>query len=169
MRTINNYILKKAKEAGICQEWADMIPHVDSVDGFLAMYKRGIDFCLEKNFPSNDDLLRLGGDRLEGHGIFVDAAVDLPEGDFIVCLGESAGIIYADGHQTIQIYIKHTSQLTVIAKQNSFVVIDCFDQSTVDVEAYGAAKVLVNVYGSAQVTQSGTGTIKTIHKNKQSY
>jgi hypothetical protein len=169
METINKYILSKAKASGICDEWAEMISGTDSIDGLLAMYRRGVDFCLEKNFPCNEDLVRLGGDRLAAHGIYIDTAVDLPKNDFIVCLGKTAGIIYADGYQTTQVFVKHTSNMTVIAKQRSFVVIDCFDDAQVDVEAYGASKVLVNVYGSATVTQSGDGFIKIIHKNKSSY
>lgn len=171
MDRINKYILEKAKEAGICEEWAGLIPSVGGVDGLLAMYVKGIDFCLEKNFPSNEDLVRLGGDRLAGHGVYIDKAVDLPSGDFIVLLGECTGNIHISGYSSTQLFIKHTSSATINAYGNAFVMIDCFDNTTLDVVASGNSKVVINVYGAAKVTHAVTdkAIIKIVHKNKASY
>lgn len=171
MQNINKYILEKAKEAGICEPWAEMVAGTSNIDDLLKMYVKGIDFCIEKNFPSNEDLLSLGGAYLVKHGIYIDAAIDCPVGEFLVLLGRCTGILNIAGYSTTQIFIKHTSCITVHVKNNSFVVIDCFDNAKLDLVADGNSKVLVNVYGSACITKASEGTaqVKVIHKNQPTY
>lgn len=171
MENISKYILKGALAAGICEEWAVFIANTDTVDEFLKMYVKGIDFCLEKNFPANDDLVNLGGDRLEQYGIYVDRVVDYPAGDFLVFLGRSEGPVIANGFSVSQIFIKHECDISLKVADNAFVVIDCFDNSKLDVTASGNSKVMINVYGQAQVSdlKYNDAIIKIVHKNKPTY
>lgn len=170
---LNEYILKKAIASGICEGWAERISKVEGVEELLQMYVDGIDFCLEKNFPSNNDLVNLGGDRLAEYGIHVDEKIKgiLRNPKFKVLLGLSYIEAHNDGFSVAQYFIKHSSKATILASDNSFVVIDCFDSSTLYVHAHDSAKVLVNIYGDAKVEQAakGAGIIKIVHKNKSTY
>ncbi|WP_114937579.1 hypothetical protein [Mucilaginibacter endophyticus] len=171
MDKLGQYILKKAKIAGICDEWAGLVGSTDSVDELLQLYKKGIDFCLEKNFPSNKDLLRLGGNRLTLHGIYIDKDVTACKGDFIVLLGGSSAKVEIDGYEASQLFVKHSSKAKISVYDNAFVVIDCFDNAVLDITASGNSKVMVNVYQYAQVTHNAkdNSIIKVVHKNKKSY
>lgn len=171
MQGLSKYILEKAKEAGICKEWAGLIAGTDSVDGLLQMYVKGIDFCLSKDFPSNADLTRLGGSDLGKYGLHIDEMVNLSNNEFIVLLGKCEGTVNIDGFTATQLFVKHTSFSQVTATGNSFIMIDCFDDSVLSVQASGNSKVVINVYGSAQVSHNSTGDaiIKIVHKNKATY
>jgi len=171
MEMLSQYILKKALKADICEPWAKMIANTDSVDALLAMYVKGIDFCLEKNFPDNDDLVNLGGDKLEQYGIYVDRIIDCPSNDFLVFLGRCNGLAIANGFAANQIFIKHECDMAIKVAENAFVVIDCFDSSKLELAASGNSKVMVNVYGDAQVSHItyDNAIIKVINKNKKSY
>ncbi|MBB6126966.1 hypothetical protein [Mucilaginibacter lappiensis] len=171
MGQLSSYILQKAREADICEPWAEQIAETDNVDSLLAMYVQGIDFCLEKNFPSNEDLVILGGHKLKAYGIYVDAVIDCPVQDFIVLLGDCSGKIYKSGFSASQIFVKHRSASTIHVSENAFVMIDCFDDTTVDLVASGNGKVAINVYGNANVTHQAldNSIVKIIHKNKTTY
>lgn len=171
MKNLGNYILKKARIAGICEPWADLVGTTDSVGELLKLYVKGIDFCLEKNFPSNADLMRLGGKVLEKYGIHVDKEVSGIGADFTVLLGTCKAKLQYGSFSAAQLFVKHSSVANVFAYDNAFVMIDCFDNAVVNVTAYGNSKVVVNVYKYAQITQkaSDNAIIKVVHKNKSSY
>lgn len=172
MENTNQYILAKAKEAGICQEWADKLAITTDIDILLQMYIDGIDFCLEKNFPSMADLAVLAGtERLARYGIYIDEYVSLVNPKTLVLLGGCEADISIGSYQVSQIFVKHKSSGTFRISGNAFVVIDCFDDSELTVEASGDSKVLVNVYGRAKITHTTIedARIKIVNKHKSTY
>jgi hypothetical protein len=172
MEKINEYILKKAIQSGICEPGAEIIAGIQTVDELLAYYRKGIDFCLSNNFPSNEDLLRLAGvDVLDKYGIWVDGGVNSINPDFSVALGRCTGLITINNYIVSHLFIKHQSTIAVNVSDNAFVVIDCFDDAAVSVTALENSKVLLNIYGNAKVnhTTQRNAIVKIVHKNKASY
>jgi hypothetical protein len=171
MEWLNKIIYDRAIEAEICEPWAIKIANAPTVHHMLEMYRKGIDFCLKNDFPSNSLLLQLAGDQINEHGIFIDAPVDLVDPEFTTLLGKcNAAIAYTD-YSVSTLFVKHTSTGSVIAGDNAIVVIDCFDNSTLLVTASDHSNVLINVYGNAQAKHSSIGKAKIniIHKNKPTY
>lgn len=163
---LTKYIHSVASQAGICADWATYIENAKSKEELMEMYVKGIDFCLEKNFPSNDDLLRLGGaDFLANYGVYVDAIPKISP--FLVLLGSCYGTIEYSDFSVNQLFIKGNSNVNVIATENASLIIDCFDNATLNVTQEDQSNVMVNVYGNAIVT--ATGNVKIIHKNKLTY
>lgn len=169
---LNKYILDKAKQSGICPEWANLIGNSNSKKDLMQMYVKGIDFCLEHNFPSNSDLLKLGGfDFLSDFGVYVDHKSELKECDFLVLLGQCKIMAEWGGYTASQAYLKGTSALKAEVNGNAFLAIDCFDDSKLHLTASGDSKVLVNLYGNAKIKSSkmDNAIIKIIHKHKPTY
>lgn len=171
MPDINHYIEKKARESGICEPWAEKILQAQSVDDLLELYLSGIDFCLSNNFPSNKDLLRLGGEKLKEFGIFIDSNISSANTPHTVLLGASKAQLTADRYSVYQIFLKNTSQAEIVVKDHAFVVIDCFDFTHLNISSFGKSKALVNVYGQAQVHHFSVDDsyIKVVHKHKRTY
>lgn len=169
---LNQYILEQAKANGICTDWATLIQQAGTKDELMEMYVKGIDFCLEHNFPSNADLLeQMGKDGLAKYGVYVDLSQSIVNPSFLVALGECKISSEWTGYSAAQSYVKHNSKLSCQVKDNTFVVIDCFDNSSVNVVATNESKVLVNVYGNAKVAYicTGNGIVKIVYKLKSSY
>ena len=169
---LNDYILKKALEADICKPWAEQIAAAPNVDELLEMYVKGIDFCLEKDFPTAPDLVKLAGDKLDEYGIYVDQPeLALKNSKFTVLLGSCIADLHYDQFSVGQVFVKHDSSCEVSASGNSFIVIDCFDNSNLDVKAYDNSKILINIYGNSKVARHtvGNGIIKLVQKNKSTY
>jgi hypothetical protein len=168
---INQYILEKALDSGICREWGLIIQKTRSVDELLKMYVKGIDFCLKNDFPSNSDLQEKAGDLINAHGIYIDAEVNLVNSPFTVLLGAcTANLSYSD-YSVSTCYFKHESTGNIKAAGNSIVVIDCFENSVLNIDASENSDVLITIYGNAQVshTASETAKVKIIHKHKLTY
>lgn len=171
MDKISEYILKKAREVGVCEPGAVEISETSSKDDLLRLYVKRIDYCLDKDLPTKEDLVRLGGELLPSHGIWVDDELSAQDASFLVLLGACKGDVSISGYTVSQIFIKHTGQAHIVVSDNAFVVIDCFDDAAITVTASGNSKTLINIYGRAQVTHSTTDNakVKIIHKNKANY
>ncbi len=169
---LNQYILKEARINGICAEWATLIDHSNSKDELMEMYVKGIDFCLEHDFPSNQDLLKLGGpDFIAKYGVYVNQDCEFQDKRFLVLLGACKSKACYTGYSIGQVYLKGTSSLSCDVAENAFIIIDCFDETSISVNSSNDSKVLVNLYGNAKIMHSSTGNgmVKIVHKNKSSY
>ncbi len=171
MNQLNKTVLEKACESGICHQWATKIANASGVDELLQMYVDGIDFCLAKDFPSNTDLMRLGGDKLANYGIYGDNKEVAGNPPFAVLLGDSAGHLIYEKYAVAQVFVKHGSTVTIDASGNCFVMVDCFDESNVFVIASGSAHVVLNRYGNAGVGDqcSDNAVVKFTDKDKATY
>lgn len=168
---LNTYVLARAMQNNICTPWAEKIANAGSVDDLLKMYVAGVDFCLEHNFPSNTDLVSLGGDHINQYGIYVDQTLKLIDRPFVVFLGNSSGTVKYSGFNTAQVFLKHTSSTDIYVQDNASVLIDCFDDSVLNIEVSDYATAFVNVYVGAKVNykSSGKGVIKIINKLTKTY
>ncbi len=170
MENLNKYVLEKAVQNNICDEWAEKIQTAD-IRVLLDLYVKGIDFCLSNDFPNNKDIKRLFGDLINEYGIYLDASGEFTDRSFLVLLGQCTADITCAGFTVSQVFIKHKSQCDIVVKDNSFVVIDCFDDTDITVLVKDNAKALINVYGKARLTSNseGRGMVKVIHKHKKTY
>lgn len=159
-----------AKKKGICQEWFDQMKTLDNKDRLLEMYIRGIDFCLSNDFPTNDYIRENFVGRMEEYGVHLDESLNTANDRRVVALGRCIGRIEINNFGVSEIFVKHESDLIIIAKGNSFVMIDMFDDSKLHVIASADSKVCVNHYGGTLKTDSSErAVIKVIEKHKKTY
>lgn len=169
--SLNKILAKEAKKKGICQEWLDQLLLTDSIDSLLEMYLKGIDFCLSNDYPSNEVIRQNFMGKMEQHGIFLDTRFSLSNIRKVVALGESSGTIEIGACNTSEIFVKHSSQVSITARENAFVVVDVFDQAKVVIHAQDSCRILVNKYmgASVEITQDEKAHVKLIEKHKKTY
>ena len=62
---------ESARVVGLCDEWYSSWDCGAGADELISMYKRGIDFCIEKRWPSDDDVLSMfSDDELRRNGVY---------------------------------------------------------------------------------------------------
>ena len=133
---INKELRDKAVSLGLCSQWKSDWEDNKSLQELINMYKKGVDFCFENNYPTNEFMTTyIEPPLLDGNNIFIDCEFNKknPENDCIV-LGDSKGELKFDKFAVRDIYIKDAAELNVIAE--------------------GFAKIFVNVYGNAKVKVS---------------
>lgn len=170
MSKIGEELAKQAKKNGICKIWYHDLKKTTDTDKLLDMYIRGIDFCLEKNYPSNDYIRKNFVGKMEAFGVHLDENIRIINEKKVVALGNCVGTVETSGFATSEVFIKHESVLLITASDHSFIMIDLFDQAELSVIANDDAKVCVNYYGGILKTdQKANGIVKIIQKNKKTY
>ncbi len=133
MNKVNKELRNKAVSLGLCDTWQKKWMKDKTPQQLIDMYKKGIDFCLESNYPDNKFIKEnFTKDILSENNMFVDEDFYVlnPENDCVI-LGESQGKLIFDGYAVRDIYINGNAD--------------------VEIEASGFAKIFVNVYDDAQV------------------
>lgn len=169
---VNKRLARDAKKKGICEDWFNRLLQTEDKGELVKMYLAGIDFCLSKEYPSNDYIRRHFVGTCEAYGVFLDEAITAENSRYVVALGACEGTATYDDWNVGQVFAKHQSRLKVVATGNSFVMVDVFDDTTVDVEARDNAKVCVNHYGGNLTTSTGNegnAIIKVIRKHSKTY
>ncbi len=166
-------LAKNAKKKGICTEWHGRILNSHTKDALIGLYLDGIDFCLANDYPAIDFIeANFSRQKLEANGIYVNGEIKAENVAKTVCLGKTHGNIKVDAYNTAEIFVKHDSEICILARGNAFVMVDVFDDANVMVSAADNAKVCVNRYGNAVVhpVEDGPGCkIKIITKHKKTY
>ena len=139
-------------------------------EAMVEMYLKGIDFCLANDYPQNDFIREHFKGVMEKQGVFLDDNIKVENKPKCVCLGKTCGRIEAKGYEVCEIFVKHNSELNVVAKDNAFVMIDIYDDAVISVYASDRAKVCVNHHGgSINRYATNDAVIKIREKDKKTY
>lgn len=167
---LSKELARQAKAKGICTPWHNVLLKLQNKEAMVKMYLKGIDFCLANNYPPNDFIREHFKGVMEEQGVFLDDSIKVVNMPKCVCLGTTCGSIEAAGYEVCEIYVKHNSELNVIAKDNAFVMIDIYDDAIISVYASDRAKVCVNHHGgSVNRYAMNDAIIKIREKDKKTY
>jgi hypothetical protein len=168
---LSKELANQAKRFNICQEWHDELKTLEDKKAMLEMYLKGIDFCLSNDYPTNEFIRANFKGMMEQFGVFLDDSIDLVNVEKCVALGQTKGCVETNNFGCSQIFVKHHSELTIIAKGDSFVMVDLFDNAVIHIQAHDRAKVCVNRYGDSRIDHKETdsGMVKIIEKHKKTY
>lgn len=168
--SIGKELARKAKQKGICQEWHKELKTTEDKEKLVEMYIRGIDFCLANDYPSNDYIRNNFVGVMERYGVHLDEEILIRNERKVIALGKCTGNVEVSGYTTSEVFLKHESDLRLIAKDNAFVMVDIFDDSTLFIKASGNSKVVVNRYGgTVEFEDYQNSVVKIKEKNKKTY
>ena len=168
--SIGKELAKEAKKNGICEEWYQDLRTSDDKDKLLGLYIKGIDFCLSNDYPTNEYIRNNFKGRMEAYGIHLDEELSCTNERTVVALGVCSGDIENSGFTVSEVFLKHSSILTLVARDNSFTMIDMFDNSGLSIVAHDNAKVVINHYGGEIVFEKHENAqIKIREKHKKTY
>ena len=154
---------------GLCQLYQTKLGACSSVEELVKLFIKGIDFCVNNDFPTLDFMRENFKGKSEPYGAFVDDEVDASNLTHAVLNGACLACLDYNGYKVARVYARHTSVAAVTVSGHAIVTIDAFDKSELHVAVAGNdARVLVNVYGDAKVECLGNG-IKVLNNNKNTY
>lgn len=121
-------LFKEAVKKGLCKPWQKSWK--DDIDSLLYMYKRGIDFCITKDYPSIEMIREMKG-LTEGHDIYIDSKKTISAyKETIICTCDSDMQINVDPYAVVRIYLLHNSKATINVSEGAIVLIDGYDNSS---------------------------------------
>lgn len=136
IKEINRVLRTKAIKAGLCEDWQKNIWNRDlSLVELLTIYKRGIDFSLKQEWFDYDFIKEaFPKDVLHESNIFIDESVNIrdAESGTWVFLGNCGGEITFRDFSVGNVYLRHNTDLKIIARDMSKVFVSQYDESTAE-------------------------------------
>lgn len=145
MDNLSETLKQQAIGLGLCKPWTEAWGDCDQQE-LIDKYVKGIDFCIEHQYPSNDFIkANFERDLLNANLIFVDEYVDMdmaPSGIYILN-GECSGSIRFAPWTAATVYVRHTSNVRIIADDFAKVFVRLYDEAEAVVESDESAVVKV--------------------------
>lgn len=161
---VSEDLRNKAVGLGLCHKWQRLWNTNTDKDELVEMYKRGLDFCIENNYPTNEYMLEHFDGVMQKHGVFVSNFLDLKNVKQVVLNGECSGYLAYDMYSVGNIYVRHNSKIDIVAKENAKVFVTCYDSAVLDLRTEGRASITVYNYGSERISHYGNVQIKDRHE-----
>ncbi len=135
---IQEKILLAGKSAGMCNQFQSELQSGEkTIDELCSMYHRGLDFCIDKHFPSKEIVALFNPIDLARNGIYYDTTnYDILNQKHIVVNGKSDVDIYVD--RISDIYVRDNSKARLHIRDGAFVYVTLRDNAEVSVVMRGA-------------------------------
>jgi len=143
---------------GLCQQWQSEWDNADK-DELLEKYVRGIDFCIEHNYPSLEYMTRNFDGVMQEHGVFVSEEISLYNPFMTIANGKCTGKVTFGKYGTGRMYIRHDSEIDLIVSGNAKVFVSIYDNAKLNIICTGEAKVYVYKKGGS-VTFEGNVLVR---------
>lgn len=145
MNNLSETLKQQAVDLGLCRPWTEAWGDCDQQE-LIDKFVKGIDFCLERNWPT-PDFIKTNFDRdlLNSNLIFVDEYLDfdmMPSGVYIIN-GECSGTIRFAPWTAATIYVRHKSNVTIIADDFAKVFVRVYDEANAEVVELDEAVIKV--------------------------
>lgn len=135
MDNVNEILKSEAINLGLCRKWQREWNIDSTQQELIDKYKRGIDFCIEKNYPSNEFIKRnFSADMLAENLIFIDEHLDMqhaPSGIYILN-GSCHGTITFDEWSAATLFVRHETNVKVVVPPFSKVFVRVYDNAEVE-------------------------------------
>lgn len=146
MNNLSETLKQQAVDLGLCRPWTEAWGDCDQQE-LIDKYKKGIDFCIDKQYPSNEFIkANFDRDLLNANLIFVDEYLDfdmMPSGIYILN-GECSGSIRFAPWTAATIYVRHKSNVTIIADDFAKVFVRVYDEA--DAEVVELDEAVIKMY-----------------------
>lgn len=144
MENLGDTLKRQAGALNACKKGLRNFP--DTEQGMIERWKENLDFAIENDFPSVE-IIRDGFDRslLHKNLIFVDEHLNLnnvPNGVYVLN-GECTGTLHFREWTAATVYVRHTSNISIIAEDFAKVFVRVYDEAEVKVCDVGDAVVRV--------------------------
>lgn len=146
MENLSDILKREAIGLNLCAQWAEEWADDSDRQTLIDKYKKGIDFALLHDWPSNE-FIKANFDRelLNRNLIFIDEALDLdnaPSGVYILN-GECSGTIRLAPWAVATLYLRHDTNVCIEAGDFARVFVRLYDTADATVNAGESAVVKV--------------------------
>ena len=135
MENLSETLKQQAVDLGLCRPWTEAWGDCDQ-QKLIDKFVKGIDFCLERNWPT-PEFINENFDRalLNANLIFVDEhiRIDNARSGIYILNGECSGSIRFAPWTAATVYVRHTSNVRIIAGDFAKVFVRLYDEAEVEI------------------------------------
>ncbi len=149
MDNLSILLRNQARDMGLCNKWFSEWADESAPHTLIDKFKRGLDFCIERNWPSVK-FIRSNFDSalLHNNLIYIDEHINLseaPSGIYVIN-GDCSGTLMFKAWAAATIYVRHTSNIKIIADDFSKICLRLYDESDAEVVAIEGSSVKLHDY-----------------------
>lgn len=165
----NKELRMLASKLGMCNDFSEIWCDDKSDDELITMFKEGIDFCIDKDYPSSEIIHKhFGNGSLRRNHVYVDEKSThgirlfvCNISDIIVVQGDSDMELYFTGFNFSTIYVRHNAKVKISCDGSSKVNIMAYDNCHIDISVSEKASASVKCK-SENVKVKAKGGVKLI-------
>lgn len=161
IKIINNELRDEAIRLGLCNEWQQLWSKDWDFTKLVERYKKGIDFCMENHYPS-DNFVKNNFDRelLRKNFILVDDKYSFLNPKVCVVTGNSDSNIRFNAWSSGEVYISGSSNVTLTAKNYSFVMVHLYEESSISAIASDKARIVIIKHAKTTKIDKSIGDVR---------
>ncbi len=160
MDALNKDLRDQAIHLGLCKDWQKLWNKDWSKEKMVERMYKGLDFCLQFHYPSNDYIIKhFGLDFRRKHNVFVNDKYSVNNPKESLILGTSDMIVRYNSHCHGIIHIRDNSKVKIYARDISFAIVHLYENAYVDAEQIDNSKIVL-VKHSHNVTIVANENIK---------
>lgn len=145
---LSDLLLNEAINQGLCRPWKENWK--SDMDSLISMYKKGIDFCVEHDYPSLNIIRRYLKGKTEEYNIYIDSGSETTVyADTVVVLGDSKMKIWIADYGVVSLYLLHNSEVSIFCGSHSKISVETYNDSALKVRS--ATSVSVYRYDNSTV------------------
>lgn len=146
---LSKVLKRKAVLNGLCAQWQSEWKASETPDALIDKFKRGIDFCMEKNFPGADFIdSHFDRHTLHKYHIYVNETAEIENvDDDIICVGSCRLTVKMSGFHVGQLYLSGCSTAEVFTSEFSRFPVTVYDEASVDYHNNGYNRQFVYRHG----------------------
>lgn len=127
-------LLEDGIKHGMCEKFQNILSGDKlSPDELLMLYHKGLDFCIEHNWPSMDMVGEFSDDELHRNGIFYNYTGTIDAKMLNVINEDSDVTVVIPENRVASIYARHNSKVKLIVEPGAFCYVSCYDNASVSV------------------------------------
>lgn len=138
---------REAVGLGLCRQWTEEWGNKATKDEMVDKFVRGLDFCIEHDWPTTEVMKKDFGDVIHKHGVWVDEAMNANNPETAILNGGCDGRITVEAYGVSSIYVRHKSKLSLTVRGSAYARVSVYDKATVDITQEGFGKCYVYKYG----------------------
>lgn len=138
-------ILEDGIKHGMCEKFQYLLRERElSVDELCMLYHKGLDFCIEKNWPGMDIIDEFSDAELNRNGIYYDSTlIDSVGQQFVVVNGDSDMEVHVKPYGVASVYVRGNSKVSLHVGDYGNVYVTLYDNAEVTV-VYKGLKAQIN-------------------------
>lgn len=146
MSNISEVLKDRAISLGLCSEWTEKWGTPEKEE-LIKKYIKGIDFCIENDYPGAVLMKSEFDGIMQRYGIFVGEEFYVENRAFVDANYHCIGDLRSNGVAQSTIYIRGGSIVNIDASEKSCVRVVIYDDSTVNITTHDLAKVYIYKHG----------------------
>lgn len=160
MNELNKDLRNQAVALGLCSDWQELWKKDWSKEKMVEMMYKGLDFCLEYHYPSNDYILKhFDLDFRRQSNVYVNDKYSVCNPKQSLVLGSSEITIRYNAWWNGSIHVRDNSTARIYARNKSFVIVHLYENAYVTAEQTDKATIVL-IKHSPNVTIVAEKSIK---------